>query len=98
MSDEVAFYRTRAGRQFYESTMPELVRAIERLADTVAAGKRSPAVQALVDIATELDEATERVLEIVPGDPRTVHEVGLLREKVVALKRILARVGPRDHG
>ena len=29
------FFETRAGRQFYEATMPELVRQLKRIADGV---------------------------------------------------------------
>lgn len=32
---EPAFYQTRAGRTFYERTLPELVEQIRRLADAV---------------------------------------------------------------
>jgi hypothetical protein len=35
MSD-VQFYQTRAGRQYYEVTMPELVRQLHRLNDLLA--------------------------------------------------------------
>jgi len=34
--NEVPFYQTRAGRQFYESTLPELVRQITRVNDLLA--------------------------------------------------------------
>ena len=33
--NEPAFYQTRAGRTFYEKTLPELVEQIRRLADAV---------------------------------------------------------------
>jgi len=33
---EVPFYQTRAGRRFYEATVPELVRQIARLNDLLA--------------------------------------------------------------
>ncbi len=33
---EVPFYQTRAGRQFYESTMPALVAELSRLNDLLA--------------------------------------------------------------
>lgn len=33
--NEVPFYQTRAGRTFYEKTLPELVEQIRRLADAV---------------------------------------------------------------
>ena len=33
---EVQFYQTRAGRQYYEVTIPELVRQIHRLNDLLA--------------------------------------------------------------
>jgi hypothetical protein len=32
---EPAFFQTRAGRTFYEKTLPELVKEIRRLADAV---------------------------------------------------------------
>lgn len=32
----VQFFQTRMGRQFYEHTMPELVRQLERIADLLA--------------------------------------------------------------
>jgi hypothetical protein len=34
MSD-VVFYRTRAGREYYEKTLPELVEQVKRLADAL---------------------------------------------------------------
>ena len=36
MGNEVQFYQTRMGRQFYEVTVPELVRQITRLNDLLA--------------------------------------------------------------
>ncbi len=33
---EIPFYQTRAGRQFYESTMPALVAELSRLSDLLA--------------------------------------------------------------
>ena len=36
MSNEVQFYQTRMGRQFYEVTVPELIRQIARLNDLLA--------------------------------------------------------------
>lgn len=33
---EVPFYQTRAGRQYYEVTMPEMVRQLTRLNDLLA--------------------------------------------------------------
>lgn len=35
--NEVPFHQTRMGQRFYERTLPELVRQIERLADAVEA-------------------------------------------------------------
>jgi hypothetical protein len=35
MSEEVPFHATRMGQQFYERTLPELVRQITRLAEAV---------------------------------------------------------------
>lgn len=36
--DDVSFFQTRAGRQFYEVTVPELVRQLSRLNDLLALG------------------------------------------------------------
>ena len=36
MGNEVQFYQTRMGRQFYEVTVPELVRQLTRLNDLLA--------------------------------------------------------------
>ena len=36
MSNDVQFYQTRMGRQFYEVTIPELIRQIARLNDLLA--------------------------------------------------------------
>ena len=33
--DETPFYKTRMGQQFYERTMPELVKQLDRLNDLV---------------------------------------------------------------
>lgn len=35
---EVSFYETRLGRQYYEVTLPELVRQLTRLNDLLALG------------------------------------------------------------
>ena len=42
--NETPFYQTRIGQEFLDRTMPALVKAVERLADSVAADKRDPAV------------------------------------------------------
>ncbi|MBE0564602.1 MAG: hypothetical protein IH621_01475 [Krumholzibacteria bacterium] len=36
MSNDIQFYQTRMGRQFYEVTVPELIRQIARLNDLLA--------------------------------------------------------------
>jgi len=35
MSEDIPFHATRMGQQFYERTLPELVRQVARLADAV---------------------------------------------------------------
>ncbi len=94
MSDEVAFYRTRAGRTFYDSTLPELVQAIQRLTDAVAGDKLGGTVQELVDASTELAQTAERVLDvaIVPGSAATQEAFAQLRASTSAVRRVLAKL------
>ena len=44
------FHETKMGRQFYDSTMPRLTRAIERLANK-GEGKRDAVIQELIEHA-----------------------------------------------
>ncbi len=71
---EPKFFQTRMGQRFYEHTMPELVRQLERLNDRVGQlvpARRDPAVQELIEYANDFCEAAEKVMnvEIAPGSP-----------------------------
>jgi len=70
---ETPFYKTRMGQRFYEHTMPELVKQLERLNERLGKIARTASVDDLVEAATDLIAAVERVLdtEIVPGSPAT---------------------------
>ena len=87
---ETPFFKTRMGQQFYERTVPALVKAVERLADTYE-GKRDPRVQELVDHAGCLVEAIEKLMTtpIEPGGERTREAFDSLRSQAAAMRRIL---------
>ena len=86
------FHQTRMGQVFFERTMPDLVRAVERLAD--AADKRDPTTRELIDRAADLCDAAEALMdvEIVPGSPRTVEAFERLRASAKAVRRVLAKI------
>ena len=88
------FHETKMGRDFYDRTMPALVKAVERLADTVAAEKRDPAVAELIEYAGHLADAAERLLDtpIEPGSARTLDAFDLLRANAAAVRRILTKI------
>jgi len=88
------FYETKAGRQFYDRTMPALVKAVERLADAVAAEKRDPAVAELIEYAGHLADSAERLLDtpIEPGSSATLDSFDLLRANAAAVRRVLAKI------
>ena len=90
---ETPFYKTRMGQRYYEHTMPELVKQLERLASDVQ-GRRDPAVQELIDSAGNLVEAAENVMntEIVLGSPRTRTVFDSLRTNAAHLRRLLAGI------
>ena len=87
------FYRTAMGRECYEKRVPDLIAAIDRLADGVQA-KRDPSVQELIDYAADLCEAADAVMnvEIVPGSPKTREAFDLLRANAAAVRRILTKI------
>lgn len=55
------FFETRMGRQFYEGTMPRLVKAIEGLADTQAQNLTDLAFMDNMDNTTLKEELVKRV-------------------------------------
>ena len=83
------------GEKFICKTVPDLIRAIERLADGVT-GRRDPAVEELIEDADHLAEAAETVLdvEIMSGSPRTREAFDLLRGQAAAVRRVLAKIDP----
>lgn len=87
------FYKTRMGQQFYDRTMPELVKAIDSLANCVAAEKREPAAAELVEYAGYLADSVERLLDtpIEPGSAESRDAFDLLRGHTAAVRRILAK-------
>ena len=93
---ETPFFKTRMGHQFYERTMPELVKAVERLAGSYE-GKRDPRIQELIDHAGYLVDAVEQVMitPIKPGSARTLEAFDLLRSQAAAVQRILAEAMAR---
>ena len=88
------FHNTRMGRDFYDRTVPALVRAVERLADAVAAETRDPAVAELIEYAGHLADSAERLLDtpIEPGSPATLDAFDLLRANAAAVRRVLAKI------
>ena len=88
------FYETKAGRLFYDRTMPALVKAVERLADTAAAEKRDPAVAELIEYAGHLADSAEKLLDtpIEPGSAQTLEAFDLLRANAAAVRRILTNI------
>ena len=90
---ETPFFKTRMGQQFYDRTMPALVKAVERLADSYE-GERDPRTRELVEHAGYLIEAVEKVMitPIEPGSERTLEAFDLLRSQSAAVQRILARI------
>ena len=91
--DYVPFYMTRPGQKFLDKTVPELIRAIERLSDRIP-NQRDSVVQELVDYAADLVEAADDVLdvEIVPGSTRTKESFAVLRTNAEAVRRMLVKI------
>ena len=87
---ETPFFKTRMGQQFYERTMPALVKAVKRLADSHD-GNRDPRMQELVDHAGYLVEGVEQLLNtpIEPGSAKTREAFDSLRSQAAAVRRIL---------
>ena len=90
MSD-TQYFQTRMGQRFYERTVPELVRQVQRLASAMegrgakpAAPVPSQATPALERIA--LEELGIETLEERHSDRLDFHEIG-----VVGLRRALER-------
>jgi hypothetical protein len=71
------FHQTRMGQQFYDRTVPELVRQLQRLNENL---ERRDLQQATADLVA----AAERVLdtEIVPGSKATIEAFDELRRAV----------------
>ncbi len=92
--NDVQFFQTRIGRQFYDQTLPALVEAVDRLASAVAEDRREPVVDELVSYARDLCDAAEAALnvEIVPGSTATREAFDLLRANAAAVRRILAKL------
>jgi len=92
---ETPFFMTRMGRTYYEHSVPALVAAVEKLAESVAATKSDPAVQELAARARDLCDAAETLLdtEIVPGSQATSEAFDGLRAGMLAMRRSLTRVG-----
>ncbi len=89
--DHVPFYKTRMGEKFICKTVPDLVKAIERLASGIE-GERAPAVQQLIESAGQLCDNAEKVLnvEIVAGRPRSREAFDSLRRDVKTVRELLA--------
>ena len=75
---ETPFYKTRMGRHYYEKTLPDLVKAIDRLADC---GLRESA-QRLVEAVDDLLDT-----EIVPDSERTREAFAAVRLRAKAVRR-----------
>ena len=78
MSD---FYKTRMGQRFYERTMPDLVKQLDRIAERMPAGE--PKVDELLLATYGLVNAVDEVFnaEIVPGSEATKRAFKNLRER-----------------
>lgn len=86
MSD-VPFYATRMGRTFYERTMPDLVKAVDRLATATADPDRERRVAELAEYAGYLCDATERVVQAAPASDD--QDIDSARNYVRAVRRIV---------
>jgi len=77
------FHLTRMGQTYYDRTVPELVRQLQRLNENL---ERRAAGQATADLVA----AAERVLdtEIVPGSKATIEAFRELRRAVRAAHEI----------
>lgn len=78
------------GEKFICKTVPDLIKAVERLAGNVE-GKRDPAIQELIEHAGYLVDGVEQVMDtsIEPGSTKTVEAFELLRSQAAAVRRIL---------
>jgi len=88
--DYAPFYKTRMGEKFICKTVPDLIKAVDRLAGSVE-GNRDPRIQELIEHAGYLVEGVERVL-ILPIEPRSVktrEAFDLLRGQAAAVRLIL---------
>ena len=91
---ETPFFKTRMGHQFYEGTMPALVKAVEHLADSYE-GQRDPRIRELIEHAGYLVDGVEQLMDtpIEPGSAKTREAFDLLRNQAAAVRRILRKVG-----
>ena len=87
----VEFFQTRMGRQFYEGTMPALVKQLERIADGLPTGDAGRAAQgddlllAVYGLINAVDQV--RDTEIMPGSEETKRAFTNLRERVEAARQ-----------
>jgi len=80
---EIPFFKTAMGRQYYDRTLPDLVKAVERVAAALERDDLGPATDDLLDAVDELFET-----EIVPGSERTREAFGAVRERAQALRKL----------
>ncbi len=87
----VEFFQTRMGRQFYEGTMPALVRQLERIAERLPANDSEGAAQvdelllATYGLVNAVDKALDT--EIVPGSGVTQRVFKNLRTRAQAARQ-----------
>jgi len=91
------FHETKMGRDFYDRTVPELVRQLTRLNQNLE--RRSTDVD-LRQAAADLVAAAERVLdtEIVPGSKATIAAFRELRRAVKEARETVRESGDADRG
>lgn len=78
------FYQTRMGHQFYEGTVPRLVRAIERVADALEAPKPTP-LRELADLLSRAAAALETPQDL--KGPDILHLIEDLRAEEKKYRR-----------
>ena len=87
----VEFFQTRMGRQFYEGTLPELVKQLVRINENLEQRAAVPHVrQATEDLVAAADHILDT--EIVPGSDTTTTAFRELRRAVRATRDLMHEV------
>jgi hypothetical protein len=68
------FFETKMGRQFYDSTMPRLVQAVERVADGLRDERAMDSIAELLDGQVWTPETLDHIAALVRLSGRTLRE------------------------